>query len=88
MDWWYAESHDEERLMYNNLQPVTKFYSTHDVKNIVCALSRMSALGAVSLLVPGPKWFGNLGFSWEKSIFLVTMESPNTSSDGIAGDCN
>jgi hypothetical protein len=35
----------------------------------------MSALGAVSLLVPGPKmiWqFGELG--WEKSIFLVTMD--------------
>jgi hypothetical protein len=45
----YAESHDEERLMYNNLQSGNSSASTHDVKTLSVALSRMSALGAVSL---------------------------------------
>lgn len=84
----YAESHDEERLMYNNLQSGNSSASTHDVKTLSVALSRMSALGAVSLLVPGPKmiWqFGELG--WEKSIFSCNNGSVNTSSDGIPGDC-
>ncbi len=66
----YAESHDEERLMYNNLQSGNSTTADHNVKILNVALSRMSALGAVSLLVPGPKmiWqFGELG--WEKSIF-------------------
>ncbi|MFV8356195.1 alpha-amylase family glycosyl hydrolase [Flavobacterium sp. XS1P32] len=84
----YAESHDEERLMYNNLQSGNGSATTHDVKTLSVALSRMSALGAVSLLVPGPKmiWqFGELG--WEKSIFSCNNGSVNTSSDGISGDC-
>jgi len=84
----YAESHDEERLMYNNLQSGNSSATDHNVKTLSVALSRMSALGAVSLLVPGPKmiWqFGELG--WEKSIFSCNNGSVNTPSDGIAGDC-
>ena len=84
----YAESHDEERLMYNNLQSGNSSATDHNVKTLPVALSRMSALGAVSLLVPGPKmiWqFGELG--WEKSIFSCNNGSVNTPSDGIAGDC-
>jgi hypothetical protein len=50
----YAESHDEERLMYNNLQSGNSSASTR-CENIVCGIIRMSALGAVSLLVPGLK---------------------------------
>ena len=56
----YAESHDEERLMYKNLQ----YGNGPTVKTLATSLQRMSALGAVSLLVPGPKmiWhFGELG---------------------------
>jgi hypothetical protein len=71
--------------MYNNLQSGNGSASTHD-ENIVCGIIRMSALGAVSLLVPGPKmiWqFGGMG----KSIFSCNNGSVNTPSDGIAGDC-
>jgi hypothetical protein len=46
----------------------------------------MSALGAVSLLVPGPKMIWQFELGWEKSIFSCNG-SVNTSSDGIAGDC-
>jgi len=66
----YAESHDEERLMYKNLQYGNNSNSSHDVRDLNTALSRMSALGAVSVMIPGPKmiWhFGELGM--ENSIF-------------------
>jgi glycosidase len=83
----YAESHDEERLMYKNIQ-YGNVLNGYNVKNPATALSRMSALGAVSLLVPGPKmiWhFGELG--WDTSIFACNNGTVNTPSDAIAGDC-
>ena len=84
----YAESHDEERLMYNNLQSGNNSNPDHNVKTLNVALSRMSALGAVSLLVPGPKmiWqFGELG--WDTSIFSCNNGSVNSPSDATSGDC-
>ncbi|MDI1303889.1 MAG: alpha-amylase family glycosyl hydrolase, partial [bacterium] len=83
----YAESHDEERLMYKNIQYGANL-NGYNVKTPATALSRMSALGAVSLLVPGPKmiWhFGELG--WDSSIYTCNDGSVNTSSDAISGDC-
>jgi hypothetical protein len=84
----YAESHDEERLMYNNLQSGNNSTADHNVRTLNVALSRMSALGAVSLLVPGPKmiWqFGELG--WDSSIFTCNNGTVNSPSDGTSGDC-
>lgn len=84
----YAESHDEERLMYKNLQFGNTSNPAHNVKTLNVALSRMSAVGAVSLLVPGPKmiWhFGELG--WENSIFACNNGTVNSPSDASAGDC-
>ena len=83
----YAESHDEERLMYKNIQYGANL-NGYNVKTPATALARMSALGAVSLLVPGPKmiWhFGELG--WDLSIFSCNNGTVNTSSDATAGDC-
>lgn len=83
----YAESHDEERLMYKNVQYGAS-NGTYNVKDLNTALSRMSAIGAVSLLVPGPKmiWhFGELG--WENSIFTCNDNSVNSDFDAISGDC-
>jgi Alpha amylase, catalytic domain/Secretion system C-terminal sorting domain len=83
----YAESHDEERLMYKNLT-YGNTLAGYNVKDLNTALSRMSAIGAVSLLVPGPKmiWhFGELG--WDLSIFTCNNGTLNTSIDAIAGDC-
>jgi glycosidase len=60
----YMESHDEERLMYKNLQ----FGATlgpYNVKSLPTALSRMGAASVMFYTVPGPKmlWqFGELGF--------------------------
>lgn len=84
----YAESHDEERLMYKNVTYGQSSNASHDVKVLNTALSRMSAIGAVSLLVPGPKmiWhFGELG--WEKSIFTCNNGTVNDESATISGDC-
>ncbi|CAC9973953.1 alpha-amylase family glycosyl hydrolase [Flavobacterium panici] len=83
----YAESHDEERLMYKNVQYGAS-NGSYNVKTLNTALSRMSAIGAVSLLVPGPKmiWhFGELG--WEKSIYTCNDGTVNDASATIAGDC-
>jgi hypothetical protein len=68
----YAESHDEE-MMYKTCSLELQIPLIMS-KNLNIALSRMSAIGAVSLLVPGPKmiWqFGELG--WEYSILPVIM---------------
>jgi 1,4-alpha-glucan branching enzyme len=84
----YAESHDEERLMYKNLTFGNATNASHNVKTLNTALSRMSALGAVLLPVPGPKmiWhFGELG--WEKSIYTCNNGTVNTPTDATTGDC-
>ncbi|MBZ4036293.1 T9SS type A sorting domain-containing protein [Flavobacterium sp. 17A] len=83
----YAESHDEERLMYKNVQ-YGATNGTYNVKDLNTALSRMSAIGAVSLLVPGPKmiWhFGELGM--DDSIFTCNNGTVNDESGTLQGDC-
>ncbi len=75
----YAESHDEERLMYNNLQYGAS-NGSYDITDLDTALERMGALGAITLTIPGPKmiWhFGELGME----------QSLNTCSDGIVDNC-
>ncbi len=86
----YAESHDEEVLMYKNVTFGQSSNPAHNVKTLNTALSRMSAIGAVSLLVPGPKmiWqFGDLG--WNNSIWTCNNGVVNSDYDGgvPAGDC-
>ncbi len=83
----YAESHDEERLMYKNLEFGNTSNASHNVQNLNTALSRMSALGAVTMTIPGPKmiWhFGDLGM--ENSIFTCNDGSVNLPG-GTDGDC-
>ncbi|PID67777.1 MAG: alpha-amylase [Flavobacteriia bacterium] len=73
----YAESHDEERLMYKNVM-YGNAGNGYDIQDLNTALSRMSALGAVSLTIPGPKmiWhFGDLGM--DNSIYTCTDGSVN-----------
>lgn len=83
----YPESHDEERLMYKNLAFGNTSNSSHNIQNLNVALSRMSALAAVSVMVPGPKmiWhFGDLGM--ENSIFTCSNGTVNLPG-GTDGDC-
>ncbi|MDG2349262.1 MAG: alpha-amylase family glycosyl hydrolase [Flavobacteriaceae bacterium] len=84
----YPESHDEERLMYKNLEFGNSSNSGHDVTDLNTSIKRMSALGAVSLTIPGPKmiWhFTELGM--ENSIYTCSDGSVNTPSDAATGDC-
>ncbi|MXN91221.1 T9SS type A sorting domain-containing protein [Flavobacterium sp. Sd200] len=62
----YAESHDEERLMYKNLTSGAAVLN-YSARNLATALERTKAIGAVFLTVPGPKmiWqYAELGFDY------------------------
>ena len=83
----YPESHDKERLMYTAMT-----YGNPNVisplNNLTNSLARMSAIGASSLLVPGPKmiWhFAELGM--QNSIYDCNNGTVNTENDAAAGDC-
>lgn len=84
----YPESHDKDRVMYEAIT----FGSTSGTfpvrNNLTNALNRMGAIGATSILVPGPKmiWhFGELGSS--QSIYTCTNGTVNDESNTIPGDC-
>jgi hypothetical protein len=74
------ESHDEERLMYKNLQ-FGNSGAGYNVKTLSTALKRIEAASVLFYTIPGPKmlWqFGELGFEY----------SINRCENGtISGDC-
>ena len=79
----YGESHDEERIMYKNIN-----FGAPGANTLAAALQRQKSYGAVFLTVPGPKmiWqFAELGF--DKSIFMCTNGTVNTDTDATPGDC-
>lgn len=81
----YPESHDEERVMYKAVTFGNNSTGSHDVRDLNTALSRMSAIGAVSITVPGPKmlWhFAALGM--DNSIF--TCPDGSVDDDGCKLD--
>lgn len=60
----YMESHDEERMMYKNLQ-FGNSSGSYSVKNLPTALDRVKAASTLFYTIPGPKmlWqFGELGY--------------------------
>lgn len=60
----YMESHDEERLMYKNLQ-YGNSAGSYNIKTLETALKRQALVAAFFFAVPGPKmiWqFGELGY--------------------------
>lgn len=60
----YMESHDEERLMYKNLQ-FGNSSGSYNIRNLATALERIKLTAAFYFLIPGPKmiWqFGELGY--------------------------
>jgi len=62
----YMESHDEERLMFKNLEWGNDTQKpTYNVKDLTTALQRNAAAAVVFFSIPGPKmiWqFGELGY--------------------------
>lgn len=62
----YMESHDEERLMYKNLQ-FGNSAGAYNTKDLNTALKRMEQAAAFFFNIPGPKmmWqFGELGYDY------------------------
>jgi len=62
----YAESHDEERLMYKNIQ-YGNSNGSYNIKDTATALKREELAAAFLLTQPGPKmiWqFGELGYDY------------------------
>ncbi len=78
----YAESHDEERVVYKAL---TEAGQTQG--NLFKVHQRLSAMAAVHLLVPGPKmiWhFGDLGYDkslWTCNNGVVSFSNPDCKLD-------
>ena len=63
----YMESHDEERLMYKNLQFGNTSNASHNVRDLNTALRRIELCAGFFLTAPGPKmiWqFGELGYDF------------------------
>ncbi|HEX5651949.1 MAG TPA: alpha-amylase family glycosyl hydrolase [Chitinophagaceae bacterium] len=62
----YMESHDEERMMYKNLQ-FGNASGSYNTKDLSTALRRIEQCAAFLLTIPGPKmiWeFGELGYDF------------------------
>jgi len=76
----YGESHDEERIMFKNLN-YGNSNGNYDIQNLSTALERMELVHTFLIPIPGPKmiWqFGELGYDY----------SINYCSDGtINPDC-
>ncbi len=65
----YAESHDEERIMYSTLTfGNTGGAVNQNTRNLQVALDRQEAIAAIQYSIPGPKmlWqFGELGYDFQ-----------------------
>ncbi len=84
----YPESHDKERILYTAITTGNGAGAFPVNGNLTNTLNRMSAIGAASLLVPGPKmiWhFAELGMN--TSIYDCNNGTVNTESDPTPGDC-
>ena len=84
----YPESHDKDRLMYEAVTFGNGAGAYPVNGNLTNALNRMASLGAISILVPGPKmiWhFQELGM--DDSIYTCNNGSINSESDVTPGDC-
>ena len=84
----YMESHDEERLMYNN-KKYGDSITGYDIKAVDTGLRRMELAGDLFFTIPGPKmiWqFGELGYDvsinngcriCNKPILWIYEQKPN-----------
>ncbi|MFY0604651.1 MAG: T9SS type A sorting domain-containing protein [Flavobacteriaceae bacterium] len=74
----FMESHDEQRLMYKNLQ-FGNSNGSYDITNLSTALDREELAGAFYFTIPGPKmiWqFGELGYDIDIDFNGRTGEKP------------
>lgn len=79
----YMESHDEERMMYKNLQ-FGNSSGSYNVKNMNTALARTELTSTFFYSIPGPKmlWqFGELGYDYSINHCTNGTVSPNCRLD-------
>jgi hypothetical protein len=84
----YPESHDKDRLMYEAKTYGNNSGTSPVFNNETNTINRMSALGAISMLIPGPKmiWhFQELGM--DDSIYTCENGSVNSENDATPGNC-
>lgn len=84
----YPESHDKDRVMYE-MVTFGASNGSYDITDLNTALTRMSTIGATSIMIPGPKmlWhFAELGM--DISIWTCNNGVVNSDYDGNNdGDC-
>lgn len=79
----YMESHDEERLVYKNLQ-FGNSSGSYNTKDLNTALKRIEQCAGFFLAAPGPKmiWqFGELGYDYSINTCLDGSVNPNCRLD-------
>lgn len=75
----YMESHDEERLMFRNINFGRSVPGSYDTRNKLTALKRMELAALFFIPVPGPKmiWqFGELGYDISRDFNGRTGDKP------------
>ncbi len=73
----YMESHDEERLMYNNIHYGNILDASYNVRDTAQSLKRNGMAAAFFYTVPGPKmlWqFGELGYDYSINYPCMTSD--------------
>lgn len=84
----YPESHDKDRIMYEAFTYGNGTSAFPTQNNLNNTLNRMAAIGATSILVPGPKmiWhFAELGNN--QSIYTCANGTINDEGSLFPGDC-
>lgn len=66
----YMESHDEERIMYENLNFGNSGSSAYDIRELPTALKRKELVNVFFYTIPGPKMLWQFGeFGYDYSLF-------------------
>ena len=84
----YSESHDKDRLMYEAKTFGNATGTNPVLNNEANSLNRMSALGAISVLIPGPKMIWHFQeLAMDDSIYACENGVVNNEVDTTPGDC-
>lgn len=84
----YPESHDKDRIVYEAVTFGNGGGTAPVNNNLNNTIPRMKAIGATSLLIPGPKMIWHFQeLAMDDSIFTCSSGGVNTDYDTAPGDC-
>ena len=84
----YPESHDKDRIVYEAITFGNGGGTAPVNNNLNNAIPRVKAIGATSLLIPGPKMIWHFQeLAMDDSIFTCNNGTVNTDYDTASGDC-